>query len=167
MRFIQKMCRYKSWANEQTFGHLGTLEESELQIRRNSCFPTIHSTLSHIYTVDDIFRAHLEGRAHGYHSKNLDTELSFVDLRARVVEMDAWWVWYVDRLGPADEKEVVNFLFVDGSEGSMTPLEMVLHSVNHSTYHRGYIDEMLYSISSIPPTTDFPVFLNQLSCERL
>jgi uncharacterized damage-inducible protein DinB len=37
--------------------------------------------------------------------------------------------------------------------------EMLLHVVNHSTYHRGYVADMLYESGSRPPTLDLPVFL--------
>jgi uncharacterized damage-inducible protein DinB len=36
---------------------------------------------------------------------------------------------------------------------------IVLHVVNHKTYHRGHIADMLFQIPVQPPTTDLPVFL--------
>ncbi len=37
----------------------------------------------------------------------------------------------------------------------------LLHVVNHATYHRGHIAQMLYSSDVVPPVTDFPVFLRE------
>lgn len=158
MNFTQKMCRYKAWANTKTYEALRAIEPEEIYKKRQSCFDSILSTLAHNYAIDDIFRAHLEGREHHYRSKNVEHPTILEELQAKVEDMDAWWIDYADRLGKDEEDEVVNFAFVDGSRGAMTRQEMVLHTVNHSTYHRGYIDEMLYSISVVPPTTDYPAF---------
>jgi len=41
----------------------------------------------------------------------------------------------------------------------MTCGEMLLHVVNHGTYHRGLVADMMYQAGVTPPTTDLPVFL--------
>lgn len=162
MTFEQKMCRYKSWANAKTYEALRSIQPDEIYKPRQSCFTSILSTLAHNYAIDDIFRAHLEGKPHQYLTKNAESATTLGGLQAMVEDMDAWWVGYAHQLEKAQEDEVVDFTFVDGSKGSMTRQEMVLHTVNHSTYHRGYIDEMLYSISIVPPTTDFPAFVTAI-----
>jgi uncharacterized damage-inducible protein DinB len=48
--------------------------------------------------------------------------------------------WSAEEL---DEKII--FQFVDGGDGIMTRKEILLHLVNHSTYHRGVISALLYS----------------------
>jgi uncharacterized damage-inducible protein DinB len=57
---------------------------------------------------------------------------------------------------------VVNFRFVDGGAGAMTRGDMLLHVVNHKTYHRGYVADMLYQAGSRPPVMDLPVFLRDV-----
>jgi len=162
MNFIQKMCRYKAWANAKTYEALSNIDPNEIHKQRQSCFSSILSTLTHNYVIDDIFRAHLEGKTHQYQTKNVEQPKTLDALRKMVEDMDAWWIGYADQLGRDQEDETVHFLFVDGSKGAMIRQEMVLHTVNHSTYHRGYIDEMLYSISVTPPTTDYPAFVLEL-----
>ena len=39
--------------------------------------------------------------------------------------------------------------------------DILLHVVNHATYHRGHIAMMMYGMSTSPPTTDLPVFLRE------
>jgi uncharacterized damage-inducible protein DinB len=43
--------------------------------------------------------------------------------------------------------------------------EIVLHVVNHTTYHRGHIGAMIYDVPAEPPTTDLPVFLRERAKE--
>ena len=44
----------------------------------------------------------------------------------------------------------------------MTRAEILLHVVNHSSYHRGHVGDMLYQSGIEPPTTDLPVYLRHL-----
>ncbi len=37
--------------------------------------------------------------------------------------------------------------------------EMIAHVVNHATYHRGFVADMMYQVPAMPPATDLPVFL--------
>jgi len=39
---------------------------------------------------------------------------------------------------------------------------MLLHVINHTTYHRGFIADLFYQIPAHPPTTDLPVFLRDV-----
>ena len=48
---------------------------------------------------------------------------------------------------------------IGGGNGSMTRGDIVLHVINHTTYHRGHIGCMIYQVPAEPPTTDLPVFL--------
>jgi uncharacterized damage-inducible protein DinB len=44
----------------------------------------------------------------------------------------------------------------------MTRAEMIMHVVNHATYHRGIVSEMLYQVPVAAPATDLPVFLRDV-----
>lgn len=43
----------------------------------------------------------------------------------------------------------------------MTRRDILLHVVNHATYHRGHAADILYYLDVFPPTTDLPVFLQE------
>jgi uncharacterized damage-inducible protein DinB len=62
-------------------------------------------------------------------------------------------------------QEKVQFTFVGGGAGLMTRGEMLLHVVNHTTYHRGFISDMFYQVRALPPTTDLPVFLRDVKLD--
>jgi uncharacterized damage-inducible protein DinB len=38
---------------------------------------------------------------------------------------------------------------------------ILLHVVNHATYHRGWIADMFLQVPAKNPTTDLPVFLRE------
>lgn len=156
---ITLMTRYKAWADEITFQSLLALPAGEVTKERQTNFGTMLKTLNHVFVVDDIFRHHLTGRAHGYTARNTEDTSSLEDLFSAQVSMNAWYVDLALGLSKQELDETVTFNFVDGGEGSMTREEILLHVVNHATYHRGFVNDMMYQVPTRPPANDLPVFL--------
>ena len=74
-------------------------------------------------------------------------------------EIDAWYVRWSETLTEDALREKVSFTFVGGGEGVMSRGEILLHVVNHTTYHRGFVADFFYQVPARPPTTDLTVFL--------
>ena len=151
--------RYKAWANELVFAAAAQLPEAELSAPRKIVFGSLLRTLNHVCAMDEVWRAHLEGRPHGYTTRNPESCPSLPELRSAQEAMDAWFVRYAD--APFKEDEIVNFRFIGGGDGSMTRRDILLHVANHGTYHRGNVASMMYQAGVAPPTTDLPVFLKR------
>lgn len=158
---IVNMLRYKSWANDRTFEDLAALPPEELTRPRQTNFGTILSTLNHILVVDDIFRHHLEGRPHGYSARNTEETPPLAEIVARQREMDAWYLSTTEACGPAAFDQGIDFTFVGGGDGHMSRGEIFLHVVNHATYHRGFISDMMYQVPARPSANDLPVYLRE------
>jgi len=73
-----RMMRFKSWANGITFGTVMGLPAGEALRPRTTRFGNMVHTLNHVFVVDDIFRAHLEGREHGYAARNTPRRLCWM-----------------------------------------------------------------------------------------
>ena len=58
--------------------------------------------------------------------------------------------------------EIVKFQFVGGGDGVMSRADMIIHVVNHSTYHRGFVGDLMYQVPAIPPANDYPVYLREI-----
>ena len=155
------LLRYKAWANRITFKTLMDLPDGEALRQRPTRFGNMVHTLNHTYVVDDIFRAHLEGRRHSYMARNTDHTPRLEDLWSAVQAMDAWYIDFVDSLNEQELGEVIRFEFVGGGEGAMTREEILLHVVNHGTYHRGFVGDMLYQVPASSPANDLPVYLRE------
>lgn len=52
-------------------------------------------------------------------------------------EVDDWYGRWSDALTDAGLDEQVNFTLIGGNKGVMTRGEILLHIVNHTSYHRG------------------------------
>ena len=156
---LKMLVRYKAWADELTYTTVMGLPDGEALKPRPTRFGNMVHTLNHVYVVDDIFRHHLEGRRHGYTARNTETTPPVEALWQAVQEMNRWYRDQVDGWSDEDLAEVVRFTFVGGGQGAMTREEIVLHVVNHGTYHRGFVGDMMYQVPFTPPANDLPVFL--------
>ncbi|MES2281165.1 MAG: DinB family protein [Pseudomonadota bacterium] len=161
-RNVRRLARYNAWANARLFSALAALPDGEATAPRATGFGNMVNTLNHAYVVDLIWQAHLEGREHGFTSRITEKEPSLPDLQAAQTSLEHWYVAYADALTDTTHDEIVHFKFVDGGGGAMTRGEMLLHIVNHKTYHRGYVADMLYQAGSRPPGMDLPVFLRDV-----
>jgi uncharacterized damage-inducible protein DinB len=43
----------------------------------------------------------------------------------------------------------------------MTRGQILLHVINHTTYHRGFVADLFFQVPARPPTTDLPVYLRE------
>jgi uncharacterized damage-inducible protein DinB len=153
------LARYNAWANRMIFDAVAALPAGEATKPRQTIFRNMVHTLNHNYVIDRIFQAHLEGRPHDYAARNTQNHPPLEELRPAQEEIDAWYVSWSDRIGDAELEEVVAFTYVGGGEGRMTRMEILLHLVNHTTYHRGYVADLFYQVPARPPTTDLTVYL--------
>ncbi|WP_282607196.1 DinB family protein [Pelagibius sp. Alg239-R121] len=156
------LIRYKVWASGIAFDTVAGLPEEELIKERQTTFKTILHTLNHIYVVEDIFRAHLEGRQHGYAARNTETSPTLPALREASRNMGRWYIDLADSLTEDELSEIIEFEFVGGGAGAMARMEILYHIVNHATYHHGFVSDMLYQVPVRQPANDLPVFLRDV-----
>ncbi|MCP4933412.1 MAG: damage-inducible protein DinB [bacterium] len=159
---VQMLTRYKAWANVLTFKTVMQLPKDELVKERKTNFKSIIHTLNHVYVVDDVFKAHLTGQTHPYTSRNTDHPPAIETLWQTTRLMDDWYVELSDRLSADDLQEVIEFTFVGGGDGAMTREQILLHIVNHGTYHRGFVSDMLHQTPARFGSNDLPVFLRDI-----
>ena len=156
------LTRYKAWANEIIFATVQALPEGEATKTRPTLFRNIVHTLNHIYVIDRVFQAHLEGREHGFTARNTPTPPPLDELWQAVQVVDRWYIDHGDRLSNDELGELLRFRFIGGGDGEMTRGEMLLHVVNHGTYHRGTVADLLNQAQVNPRATDLPVFLRDV-----
>ena len=158
-RMTRMLTRYNRWANELFFEAVAALPPGEATKPRTTLFKNIVHTLNHNYVIDRVFQAHIEGREHGYSARNTAEPPAFEELRRAQRELDNWYVEWSDTVSPEVLGRKIAFTYIGGGDGRMTPSEMVLHVVNHTSYHRGFAADLFYQVPARPPTTDLTVFL--------
>jgi len=162
LQSARMLTRYNRWANQLIFEAVAALPEGEATKERPSLFKNMVHTLNHNYVIDLIWQAHLEGRDHGFGARNTKEHPPLEELRVRQRAIDDWYIAWSDGLSEAALVERVHFTLIGGNRGVMTRAEILLHIVNHTTYHRGFVADLFYQVPGArPPTTDLPVYLRE------
>jgi uncharacterized damage-inducible protein DinB len=150
---------YKAWADKVMFDGVAALPPGEAEKERKTLFKTIIGTLNHIYVVDLIWQAHLEGREHGFKARNISLHADLPALWAAQQKVNDWIIDWAKAQSETSLDEDVPFTFVNGTKAVMKRGEMFLHLVTHGSYHRGWVAEMFFEAGARPPQPDLSVFL--------
>lgn len=161
MNAVRSLTRYKAWADNLFLDAVSTVPRIELGAPRPIWFGSLIRTLHHSYAMDHVWRSHLLGKPHGLVSRNPEHCPALGTLIEAQREMDAWYVAYADSMSESALDVEVQFEFIGGGAGVMSRRDILLHVVNHTTYHRGHVACMLYELGLFPPATDYPVFLRE------
>jgi len=152
------LARYNAWANRLIFDAVAALPAGEATKKRETLFGNMLHTLNHNYVIDLIWQAHLEGREHGFSARNTAAPPPLEKLWQAQQDVDRWYLEWSGRQTEASLAEEARFVLIGGTPGAMTRGEILLHVVNHTSYHRGFVADMFYQVPARPPVTDLPVF---------
>ncbi len=156
------LARYNAWANRVMFDAIAALPAGEPEKPRATLFRNMVHTMNHTYVIDRIFQAHLEGRPHEYTARNTQDHPPLAELRSAQEAVDAWYVAWAEKIAEPALDGTVRFQFVGGGEGAMTRGQMLLHVVNHTSYHRGFVADLFFQVPARPPVTDLTVYLRDV-----
>ncbi len=156
------LTRYNAWSDKVMFDAVAALPEGEAVKPRPSLFKNMVHTLNHIYVINRIWQAHLEGRDHGYEARNIKEHPPLSELWRMQHEVDGWYVAWSDAQTDAGLGETVDYTLIGGNRGAMNRGEILLHVVMHTNYHRGYVADMFYEVPGHrPPSMDLPVYMRE------
>ncbi|GIP38373.1 hypothetical protein J31TS4_16530 [Paenibacillus sp. J31TS4] len=158
-----QMYDYHVWANDRLFAHLEQLPEEAFHAEVTSVFPSVSQTLAHLYLFDRLYLAVLE---------ELPNEEIFPKMPAWREEAQGRTVDDMRRLfaGAAESfRELLQrtpdpdkaMTIEHPTYGSLdTQFSAILmHVVNHGTYHRGNVTAMLRQQGYAGVPTDYLFFL--------
>ena len=159
----RRLARYNAWANEVLFDGMAALPPGELTKERPTLFKTMIGTMNHLFVIDLMWQAHLEGRPHGFTRRDGVLHPDLAGLRQAQRTLDDWYRDWSAAQTAASLDEMVEFTLTTGNKGAMTRAEILLHVVNHSTYHRGWVCDLFFQVPARPPETDLPVFVREMA----
>ena len=146
--------RYHRWATERVLDVINQMPAELLVQDLKGSFAGIYDTLKHIYQADAVWWDRLAGRPTGgfdaYEAPGCTWELK-----------DAWLALHdkmIDWAAGLTEDEWNRELSYKTMAGvaMVSPIwQMILHIVNHGTYHRGQLAVAIKAAGGTAPTTDF------------
>ena len=160
LELLRLLFLYNQWADRRIVDACSALTNEQFTRDLGSSFRSVRDTLVHLYGAEWVWNERIEGRS----PASLVAGTGFPDLasvRAKLEEMDNFYIEYVTRLTPQDLERVIHYKSFAGDEFS-NPLWQTLHQLtNHASYHRGQIITLLRQLGAKPVTTDLIAYYRE------
>ncbi|MEF3305813.1 DinB family protein [Paenibacillus sp. GYB003] len=164
MNHPEVMYSYHAWATQTILGRIKELPPSVLSQEVNSSFPTIAHAFSHMYAVDKMWYLVLTGTGMP------EALQACIPLNASVLNSADEYAKTFDELaeqyrgwfrsqGDLEQTVLLDNPFAGIRQTRLS--EMVLHLVNHGTYHRGNVSTMLRQLGYASAMNDYSHFWYQ------
>jgi uncharacterized damage-inducible protein DinB len=156
---------YNRWANRRILEAAAALTPREFREERISSFGSVRDTLAHILGSELVWLRRWEGESPASYAAA--AEFPTVEALAhRWDELERGQAKFFDRLTPAALDREVAYTNVAGERWRYPLRQMLLHLVNHSTYHRGQTVTLLRQLGRTPPGTDLLLYLDETTDTR-
>lgn len=158
---LRRLFSYTEWANARMFNVVGELSPEQFTRRVESSFPSVGATLAHIAGSEWVWMRRFRGVSPTA-PPDWTLEPSPKLLREKLTEVEHERSAYLDSLNAELLGEMIDYRNLSGDPKRQRLGDLLLHVVNHSTYHRGQLTTMLRQVGAVPPGTD----LLQFNAER-
>ncbi len=132
-------------------------------LRMKSVFSSVSKVLSHIYLVDHLWLKVLEGRSMNearqtsFPLQEKMEKLPIEEIEKEFHTLSARYISFFNSQEDMEKKFMLDNPYAGLRETSLS--ELVLHVVNHGTYHRGNISAMLHQLGDSSVMTDYVFYL--------
>lgn len=150
---------YNVWANKRIAEILRKVEPDLLDAPVVSSFPTLRKTVYHIWDAEYIWLKRLEGESISYWPSEKLTSETPIDGFLKVSDMLLNIVKYND-----DNwlNEICEYSNMRGDKFVQPRFQVLMHVLNHSTFHRGQLVTMLRNLEVTDlVSTDLITYLRQ------
>lgn len=152
--------RYNAWANSIVSSLLQPFSTDQLTAVIESSFPSLQKTIYHIWDAETIWLLRMEGKSIDYWpSKNINGSEpidSFVKKSNELAD-------FIAQQNTNFHTSLCTYSTTNGTIYKQQHWQIVMHCMNHSTFHRGQIITMLRQIgfeNKIPSTDMITFFRN-------
>lgn len=149
--------RYSAWATARVLDSVAALSGEERERNLGNSYGGVFGTLTHIFQGDSIWFDRLIGVATGSLAA-YPPGADFAALSERWRALHARFVAWAEGLAPPDWDRIVSYRNTKGEPFDEPVWRIILHVVNHATYHRGQITTMLRQLGREPTGTDLIYF---------
>ena len=161
LEFAIRLYDYDEWANRRYAELLASLEARQLEARIESSFSSLLETYAHIVGAEWIWLCRWLGES--------PTELPdwlepprFEELREHLGVVETERRRFLSGVTAEDLERYMDYRRFNGEPGRDRLADLLLHVVNHSSYHRGQLATMLRQVGAEPVATDYVLFCREL-----
>ena len=145
-KYFLDLFEYNNWANDKIILKLQTLD---YEFKELSPF----NILSHIISAQDTWLERVKGKT----SHNIYLWEVFSIQEMEILSMTSYKEWkkFISRMNEKSFDDLCTYKNSKGKEHSKSYQDIFQHIVNHSSYHRGQINQILRMNDIEPVITDF------------
>jgi uncharacterized damage-inducible protein DinB len=149
--------QFMKWADGIYFDVLSQLPAGKAEENAGISFQSFSGTLSHIYKAEVIWFRRMQG--------DLYPKLNDITVPDHAEQwQELWnglhhaWIEWAKSVPEAEWEQIVTHRFSTGGEMQLPRWQVVMHLVNHGSYHRGQLASLLRQGGIKAPATDLVAF---------
>jgi uncharacterized damage-inducible protein DinB len=151
---------YNRWANEQFLQVCARLDHEQFVRNFGSSFPTIHDTFVHLAWAEWVWVERWQGNSPNVRA-NPAQYPTMASIRTYLEGVAESQLRFLRNLPPGKESLRISYTNLKGERWEYNLEQMIHHVAMHSAFHRGQLATMIRQAGSVPPTTDYLVFLDK------
>ncbi|OZA61352.1 MAG: hypothetical protein B7X75_02350, partial [Sphingobacteriales bacterium 39-40-5] len=137
------------------------VDEAEIVANKKAEYQTIKKVILHIADAEQTWLARLNGK-NIPHMHNLDASRSFNDICTTIRNNSADFIDFISGKDDQFFLSSTEYVNLKGKTFSQNNAEIILHCMNHSTFHRGQVMCMLRHVGYTDQSaSDFIMFLRE------
>jgi len=153
---VNELFDYNYWARDRQLQACTTLTEDQFLRPLGSSFPSIRDTLAHLVAVEWVWLERWRGRSpQSLLSPDEFPTVAAVSERWHTVESEM--KQYLCGLSEESLSRPVTYLNTKGQTWTYVLWRMMVHVLNHQSYHRGQVTTLLRQLGIQPLEVDFLV----------
>ncbi|MEX0821639.1 MAG: DinB family protein [Rhodothermales bacterium] len=163
--YIRTLYAYTDWANTRMLSAVDRVPPDRRHRDMGSSFPSMHDTLVHMVSSEWIWMARWTGTSPaGMEDADSPTDLDAV--RSRWEALAARRTVFVGELTDDDLQRPLAYRN-SRNEAFEQPLwELMCHTANHASYHRGQVTTMIRQLDGEPVSTDMIAYFRSDAYQR-
>jgi uncharacterized damage-inducible protein DinB len=147
--YLLLLIDFHYWARDRVLAAVDALTPEQYERPMGNSFSSIRDTLNHIYQAEWIWYSRWNGVSPT--SFPADQLPDVATLRARWSEIERNVRAVLVAAGEPGLSRIIEYRLMSGKEGASPLWQMVVHVVNHATYHRGQATTLLRQLGAVPP----------------
>ncbi len=154
-QLLLSYCKYNLWANRILVNKIQSASADVTDKPLLNSFPTLRKTIYHIWDAQVIWLSRLQGSSPlTWPSAEYGDDFAGFDLY--FLRQCEDFIYFVETRNESFFDSSSYYKALNGAEHQTKNGEIVLHCMNHSTYHRGQLITMLHNLSVTDlPATDY------------
>ena len=153
--------KYNHWANQKMCKYLSLIEEPQEDSEKEGLYRTIKSIIVHIADGEQTWLSRLNGD-NIPHMHNLDLEGSFSSICGLILKNSTEFIAFIEAKNNSFFEDSTEYINLKGKTFTQNNAEIILHCMNHSTFHRGQVINMLRNVGYTDQSaSDFIMFLRE------